>query len=309
MPAAPRQHLTSQWQSRRSRKAWVNPGGRREEIREFRGHRKFNRHWGHVTFATLNVRSLGRRRQDADFYYSYLQSLNHDALGLTEMWNSQHRYDSWDCVTCEPNNGGGDRPAGVCIMLSQRFVSRQLHRGRIGTRGCWVRIQGPVCNLLIICIYLPPIGSKAEVVSLMKGLRAVLSDRSQHDCVILMGDLNIEFPARYQDIIGPYSCQQSRIKMRRRTREFLHLFEQHDLCVSSTYFRPRKRQNLYTWRGTGARGSRKGQIDHIAASKRWRSCFHDCKVYWDAQRFKSGTKTDHGLVVAKFRWHMLLFST
>ena len=235
------------WQHRqRRRREWGCQGGR-EEIREFRGHRKFNRFWGHVTLATLNVRSLGRRRQDDGFYYSHLKSLNHDVMGLTEMWNSQKRYDSWDCVTCEPNHGGGDRPAGVCIMLSKRFASRQLNRGRIGTRGCWVRIQGPVCNLLIICIYLPPIGSKTETVSLMKGLREVLNDRSQHDCVILLGDFNIEFPRRYQNIIGPYACAQGKIKMRRRTKDFLNLFEQHDLCVPSTYFRPKKRQNLYTW--------------------------------------------------------------
>ena len=102
---------------------------------------------------------------------------------------------------------------GVCIMISQRFASRQLHRGRIGTRGCWVRIQGPVCNLLLICIYLPPLYSKADVVILLKGLREVLRDRSLHDCVVLLGDFNVKFPRRYQNIIGTYAYKLGKQKL------------------------------------------------------------------------------------------------
>ena len=191
---------------------------------------------------------------------------------------------------------------GVCIMISQRFASRQLHRGRIGTRGCWVRIQGPVCNLLLICIYLPPLYSKADVVILLKGLREVLRDRSLHDCVVLLGDFNVKFPRRYQNIIGPYVYKLGKQKLRKRTRDLLQLFAANDLCVPSTYFRPKKRQTTHTWRR--AHDDSKGQIDYIVASRRWRSCFTDSKVYWSAQRFKSGTRTDHGLLVTKFRWRL-----
>ena len=206
------------------------------------------------------------------------------------MWNTQRHYESWECVTGETNQGGGDRPSGVCIILSKRFANRQLNRGRLGTRGCWVRIQGAVCNLLIICIYLPPLYSKADAVTLLKKLRELLRDRSLHDCVILLGDFNVKFPRRYRNIIGPFAHHAAGRKLRHRTQQLLRLFEANDLCVPSTYFRPRKRQTYHTWRGSkGARG----QIDYIVASKRWRSCFHDSKVYWSAQRFQSGTKTDH----------------
>ena len=109
-----------------------------------------------------------------------------------------------------------------------------------------MRIQGPVCNLLIICIYLSPLGSKAEVVSVIKGLCEVLSDRSQHDCVILFGDLNIDFPRKYQNIIGPYASRLRQRNLRKRTQDLLQLFERYDLCVTSTYFRPKKRQNRFT---------------------------------------------------------------
>ena len=52
---------------------------------------------------TLNVRSLDSKRADTDFYYSYLESLSHDALAVAEAWNTQRHYDSWRCVTDEPN--------------------------------------------------------------------------------------------------------------------------------------------------------------------------------------------------------------
>ena len=110
----------------------------KQALEELRDHRKFNKFWGHTTFATLNVRSLGWKRSDSDFYYSYLESLGHDALDATEMWGTERRYDSWRCVTSEPNLTGDDRPSGVCILLSRRFASRQLQRGRLGRRGCWV---------------------------------------------------------------------------------------------------------------------------------------------------------------------------
>ena len=37
------------------------------------------------TFATLNVRNLGREKPNSDFNFSYLKQLVHDATGLTEI--------------------------------------------------------------------------------------------------------------------------------------------------------------------------------------------------------------------------------
>ena len=54
--------------------------GEQRALEELRDHRKFNKFWGHITFATLNVRSLDSKRSDADFYYSYLEQLGHDDL-------------------------------------------------------------------------------------------------------------------------------------------------------------------------------------------------------------------------------------
>ena len=118
--------------------------------------------------------------------------------------------------------------------------------------------------------------------------------------IILLGDFNVKFPRRYKNIIDPFAHRTAGRKLRQRTKQLLQLFETNGLCVPSTYFKPKRRQTYHTWRGSKGRG----QIDYIAASRRWRSCFLGSKVYWSAQRYKSGTKTDHGLLAAKFRWRV-----
>ena len=129
-------------------------------------------------------------------------------------------------MTGEPNLTGEDRNSGVFILLSQRFASRQLQRGRLGRRGCYVRIQGATCNLLIICVYFPPFYSNApEAIRLLKKLKELLDECSLHDCVILMGDFNLKFPRRYKFITGPYANRECGKKLRTRTRELLRLFE------------------------------------------------------------------------------------
>ena len=264
----------------------------------------FNKKWSKkgVTFSTLNVRSLGCKRADADFYYSYCESLGHDATCLTETWNSQRNFESWNCVTSEENNSGKDRAAGVCLLLSNRFASLQLSRGNIGTRGCWVRIQGPVCNLLIIGVYLPPQYSKTCAIGIMQGLKRVLNARSPHDCVILLGDFNVRLPRRFRDIVGPYAHAQLKATLSAKKKSILHLMATNDLFAVNTCFRPRRRQSFHTWRRK--HDGQKGQIDYIMATKRWRSCFTDSKVSWSPAKFKHGKPTDHGMVTAKFKWRV-----
>ena len=109
-----------------------------DQSRNLNRKKKYNKKWGNVGFSTLNIRSLGSKREDADFYYSYCESLGYDATCLTEMWNSQRHYESWNCVVGEENVSGADKAAGVCIILSQRFATLQMNRGNLGTRGCWV---------------------------------------------------------------------------------------------------------------------------------------------------------------------------
>ena len=264
---------------------------------------RFSRRWkGEITFTTYNIRSFGYKRADSEFYYSYFENLNHDALCITETWNSQRHFESWNCAVSAENLTGKDKPAGVCIILSKRFASLQMDRGSLGTRGCWVRIRGPVCNLLLIGVYLPPQRSKTNDVDIMKQLKALLKSRSENDCVVLMGDFNVRLPRKYKDVVGPFAHRHWSKTMSGRKLEILRIMMMNGLFAVNTYFRSKKRQSMHTWRRS--RDHQRGQIDYVMASKRWRSSFTDAKVQWRHSRFKHGEPTDHGLILVKFRWRL-----
>ena len=57
----------------------------------------------------------------------------------------------------EVNDEGkcADPAAGVVILLSQRFTSKILAQGYVGSRIVWVRLDGPVCPLFVVCAYIP----------------------------------------------------------------------------------------------------------------------------------------------------------
>ena len=88
--------------------------------------------------------------------------LNYDVLGLTELHNVQNKK-IWKCkrwITSQDSivDGQGhisDPTAGVGILLSQRFANMKLTQGFVGSRIVWVHIQGPVCPLFIVCVYVP----------------------------------------------------------------------------------------------------------------------------------------------------------
>ena len=140
-------------------------------------YKQFNKQWGNIArLSTLNVRSFGYKKEDREYYYSYCKSLNHDAFCATETWNSHRHFESWDCVASAENLSGVDKAAGVCIILSRRFASLQMNRGKLGKRGCWVRIRGPVCNLLIIGIYIPSEWTRASTIELIRMLMELLRE-------------------------------------------------------------------------------------------------------------------------------------
>ena len=138
--------------------------------------KRFNKRCGNTTFSTLNVHNLGAQREDSDFHFSYCKSLGHDVTCLTETWNAHQRHESWYCVASADNVNGKERAAGVCLMLSARFVALQMQRGTLGIRGCFIRIQGPVVNLFFVGIYLPANGSYADTIELIRQLTDLLDE-------------------------------------------------------------------------------------------------------------------------------------
>ena len=117
-----------------------------------------------------------------------------------------------------------------------------------------------------------------------------------------MGDFNIKLPRRFRDIVGPYAHARLQNALSTKVKSIVEIMATNDLFAVNTFFRPKKRQSFHTWRRK--KPSKMSQIDYIMASKRWRSCFTDSKVSWSPTKFKHGKPTDHGMVVARFRWRL-----
>ena len=175
--------------------------------------KNFNKYWGNVsTFATYNIHNFGFKKADSKFNCSHCKYFSHGAFCVTETWNSQRHFEFWNCVTCAENTFGKDRPSGVCIIPSDKFAVKQGNRGKLGTRGCWVRTRGPVFNVLIIGVYLSPNHSRAACIELIRVLRELLENCSEHDCIILLGDFNVHLPRNYGNVTGQFSAERSAAK-------------------------------------------------------------------------------------------------
>ena len=135
------------WQKRKTRR------------QKKRARRKWSKLQPNLKFTTWNCRSLTRER------FNYCQSLNYDVLCLTELWRNQEKFHTvtkrWTCsATIKGKNGNllntGDPAAGVGILLSARMEKKVLSYGNNNCeRLCWVRLQGPTCNVYVICVNMP----------------------------------------------------------------------------------------------------------------------------------------------------------
>ena len=92
---------------------------------------------------------------------NYCRTINYDILGLPEMhnthtynkkfWHGKHWVTSED-ATLDEQGKNTDSTSGVAILLSKRFADKKLAQGSIGSRIVWVRIDGPVCPLFVVCV-------------------------------------------------------------------------------------------------------------------------------------------------------------
>ena len=101
-----------------------------------------------------------------------------------------------------------DRAAGVGILLSPTTQSKYIRiaHGSTCERICWVRIKGPVCNLFVIEVYLPH--SKRinpSTPNTVEILQKLLQEVPQGDCILVMGDLNVQLPANVKPLTGKWA--------------------------------------------------------------------------------------------------------
>ena len=156
----------------------------------------------------------------------YLDTLKIDVLALTETWGTHVPFISNRMVGSERPRSGTSPAAGVAIMLSPRMAKREQDRGSIGTRGCWCRLRGPCCSLLIIAAYLPYIGHKhTDVGKTLRQFEDFLTLKKRqwpHDMIIFMGDFNAQLKKNVKGVTGNYTdCNTYANKNGREVTRFL----------------------------------------------------------------------------------------
>ena len=204
-----------------------------------------------MSVATWNTRSLTQER------FSYCKNLGYDVLAITELWRSQGKYQnkSTAFIASEPilmQNGPRkgqprfpeDRASGVGILLSKRAQDKLLSFGSQGERVCYVRLQGPTCNLFVIAIYVPHRGrTKPCQDDTLKDLEAVLKTVPASDCICIAGDFNEQVAAGVEHRTGKWTPGPAS----KNADKIMQLMQLHNLTAINTFFKPRHKFALNTF--------------------------------------------------------------
>ena len=113
------------------------------------------------------------------------------------------------------------------------------------------------------------------------------------DIVIVAGDYNAQLgklTSRELNLGGHFVLGSQRTDNEDR---LLHFCSTHGLFLANTNFK-HKKIHCATWRSPN-REHPWIELDHIAMSRTWRGCIHDCHSYWS-----TASESDHALVLARF---------
>ena len=108
----------------------------------------------------------------------------------------------------------------------------------------WVRIDGPVCPLFIVCVYIPHKYRKEkpfaeDVIKQLHELLKNCKNLKPTDCIIILGDFNCELQRNVPGCTG-------RWLMNRRPddghgEKVINLMRSHDLFAVDSLFRPKRK--------------------------------------------------------------------
>ena len=207
--------------------------------------------WATLSLATWNTRSLTFER------FQFCKNLGYDVLAITELWRNQTKFQMKNkrFTTSSPklqtrgiNKGKPrfpkDKAAGVGILLSTRARKKLLSFGSEGERVCWVRLEGPVCNLFIIAVYLPHRGRvQPNQDDTLRDIETVLAKVPKRDCICMMGDFNEQVQGGVQGRTGKWVANQQSVN----ADKIMQLMQLHELTAANTLFEPRCTSALYTY--------------------------------------------------------------
>ena len=275
----------------------------------------WNKHYNFVKMALWNPWGLSNER------LNYCRAMNYDILGLPELhnahnskkWRGKHWITSEDAETDEQGQNL-DPASGVGIMLSQRFAKKILAKGAVGSRIVWVRLDGPVCPLFVVCAYVPHKFKKTApvaqgVINQIDELLTNCKHLKSTDCVILLGDFNCELQRNVKGCTG-------RWLMNKRpddghSEQVMDLIRSHDLFAIDSLFRPKRKKMFdgkkrvcnatYLQKDTTRRPKK---LDYFFVSNRWKSCVINSATDWAPSEHRFGKHFDHSLLKIKWKWRV-----
>ena len=185
----------------------------RKRKRNRKNKHKWSTEFANLNMATWNTRSMTIERFD------YCKRMVYDVLAVSELWRTQEKftsrsYEFTTSATVKDKDGNlvndNDPAAGVGILLSPRAQQKVLDVGNNNSeRICWVRLKGPACNLFIVAVYMPHASRVQPAQADTLGeLDVICKQAKPGDCLVVMGDLNVQLPSCVQGCTGKYVCAQ-----------------------------------------------------------------------------------------------------
>ena len=130
------------------------------------------------------------------------------------------------------------------IFLSQAAEQKVLSFGSFGERVCYVRLEGPVCNLFFVATYLPHRGRVCpNQDDTIADVHKALQQAQAGDCIVLLGDLNEQLAPNIQGRTGRWAGGQSS----KNADKILDIMHMYDLYAVNTHFEPKKGETQHTY--------------------------------------------------------------
>ena len=279
----------------------------------------WNKHYKRIKMACWNPWGICNER------FNYCKYLDFDILGLTELHNAHNKkcwrkkyWISSEDANVDDNGQCQDPASGVAILLSQRFSSRILAQGAVGSRIVWVRLDGPVCPLFVVCVYIPHKYRKttpqaADTIHDLHNLLSSCKNLKSGDCIIVMGDFNCELERNVQGCTGRWLMNTR--PDNGHSADIISLMRSQDLFAVDSLFRPKRRKmfnqskkrvcnaTAATWlqKDTNLRPIK---LDYFLVSNRWRSCVTNSKTSWAPSIHRFGRAFDHSLLQIEWKWRI-----
>ena len=202
----------------------------------------WSRDWRNLEFTCWNPKSYSQK------CHSYCKKLSFnqggdsqggiDVQGLTELHNlhNEAKYASDLFITSanaklDKNGKSVDSAAGVTILLSPRMRGKIHRSGFIGSRIVWARLQGPICPIFYIVVYVPHKYRKVTPFAheVIEQLHILLQSVPQGDYIIISGDFNCQLRRNIQGLTGKWAMTK-RNEERGHDQLIVNLMCDHNLC-------------------------------------------------------------------------------